>query len=213
MKQEDIKEKAVLLSLANIAKTRVYKYLDRLAHENGLEEQQVRKWYQEGKTGKEIPLELLQEWRMQQGRLFEDYVIKALFPMCSFVRWSNDKHVRVGRNTVSDRSSKYPDLTFEYNGKKFAIECKWQEKEDSRVEIVYFRQHLSNYMDYMENEGIPVYIASAFGKTGASPKTLYVTPLEYIINNVRGKKISIDKLYSCRVKDLKTWLKSEQVKW
>ena len=121
---------------------------------------------------------------MEMFRLHEDngLVLKE---------WQGDKTmVSTNRPTVSTsrplgiicpESNRYPDFVLDYQGKGFAVECKWREKLLPNIEKDLFpRDKMAIYQQFSIDRNIPVYIVLGVGGEPSNPELLYKIPLSEI---------------------------------
>jgi len=118
---------------------------------------------------------------LRKGHAFEDFIV-TLFNERNVVllEWRSDK---TASNGVYPASCSYPDLEFKNRGKlkhRFAIECKW--RNDWRDGGVYWaeRYQIVNYLDYQNQNRIPVLVAIGIGGVPSNPDRLFITPLDHI---------------------------------
>lgn len=193
MTKDDLIHDIALLSLSRANEEHKKAYLRKLAVEAGVNDEELAKLIEDGKRGHGIPDELMPDWNMLQGKLFEEFMASKLSTNHNFERWSNDKNVR---GVIYDPTSKEPDLLYSTKGdNKFAVECKWHNKKGELVRVVKYSDQLNNYKKYQEETGFPVYMAIGYGKSGQDIDELYIVPLDFILEQKdNATNISIDKL-------------------
>ena len=130
-----------------------------------------------------------------KGREFEDFVLE-MFRLHEdnglvLKEWQGDKTmVSTNRPTVSTsrplgiicpESNRYPDFVFDYQGKGFAVECKWREKLSSDMEKDLFsKDKMTIYQKFSTERNLPVFIVLGVGGESSDPELLYVIPLSEI---------------------------------
>ena len=116
-----------------------------------------------------------------KGREFEDYVLE-LFDVrndgdFTLKEWRGDKSL----GDVCPESNRYPDFVFDYQGKGFAVECKWRERLTTNIENDLFSSDkLAIYQQFADERQIPVFIVLGVGGEPCQPKLLYIIPLQEI---------------------------------
>lgn len=116
-----------------------------------------------------------------KGREFEDYVLELfkLYEENGFVlkEWQGDKI----QGDICPESNRYPDFVFDYQGKGFAVECKWREKLLPNIEKDLFStDKMAIYQQFSKDRSIPVYIVLGVGGEPSNPELLYNIPLSEI---------------------------------
>lgn len=113
-----------------------------------------------------------------KGREFEDFVLE-LFNLRDdngFVlkEWQGDKTL----GGICPESNRHPDFVFDYQGKGFAVECKWREKlpPDLSRDILP-EEKVSIYQQFSVARNIPVFIVLGVGGEPSNPELLYNIPL------------------------------------
>ena len=82
---------------------------------------------------------------------------------------------------VCPESNRYPDFVFDYQGKGFAVECKWREKLQLNVEKDLFStDKMAIYQQFSTERNIPVFIVLGVGGEPSNPELLYNIPLSEI---------------------------------
>ena len=130
-----------------------------------------------------------------KGREFEDYVLE-LFNLRDdngFVlkEWQGDKTL----GDICPENNRHPDFVFDYQGKAFAVECKWREKlpQDLRRDILP-DEKVSIYQQFSAEKRIPVFIVLGVGGAPSSPELLYNIPLTEVPSVVSHTKSIVDFL-------------------
>ncbi|MBQ7424107.1 MAG: hypothetical protein IJ549_03720 [Prevotella sp.] len=116
-----------------------------------------------------------------KGREFEDHVLELLniHDDNAFVlkEWQGDKTL----GDICPESNRHPDFVFDYQGKGFAVECKWREKLSSNLEKDLFpADKIAIYQQFSNERNIPVYIVLGVGGEPSSPELLYNIPLQEV---------------------------------
>nr|MCR4816470.1 hypothetical protein [Bacteroidales bacterium] len=113
-----------------------------------------------------------------KGREFEDYVVN-LFDLpnnkkLTLKEWRGDKTLP----GVYPESNSGPDLVFIYDGRPFAIECKWRSHLPKEIEkeLMSADRH-SFFKQYAEEHAMPVYLLLGIGGLPSEPDNLYLTLL------------------------------------
>lgn len=116
-----------------------------------------------------------------KGREFEDYVLELfdLHENSGFVlkEWQGDKTL----GDIWPENNRYPDFVFDYQGKGFAVECKWREKlpHDLSRDILP-EEKVSIYQQFSAERNIPVFIVLGVGGEPSNPDLLYNIPLSEV---------------------------------
>ena len=116
-----------------------------------------------------------------KGREFEDYVLELfkLHKENGFVlkEWQGDKI----HGDICPESNRHPDFVFDYQGKTFAVECKWREKLLPNMEKDLFStDKVAIYQQFSTDRNIPVYIVLGVGGEPSNPELLYNMPLSEV---------------------------------
>lgn len=123
-----------------------------------------------------------------KGREFEDYVLElfSLHEKDGFIlkEWQGDKTtVSTSRplGIICPESNRHPDFVFDYQGKGFAVECKWREKLLPDIEKDLFsNDKIVIYRQFSTDRNIPVFIILGVGGEPSNPELLYNIPLSEI---------------------------------
>ena len=116
-----------------------------------------------------------------KGREFEDYVIALFNPHDGgeliLKEWQGDKSL----GDFQPENNRNPDFVFEYQGKGFAVECKWRERLSPNMEkdLLPFKS-IGCYRQFSQTRHIPVTIVLGVGGEPCAPEWLYLIPLEQI---------------------------------
>lgn len=116
-----------------------------------------------------------------KGREFEDFVLN-LFDnqvgnLLVLKEWQGDKSL----GKLRPENNKHPDFVFIYEGKEFAVECKWRKILGSNLSKELFPEKtLKNYRKFCKERNIPVTIVLGVGGEPCAPELLYFIPLEKI---------------------------------
>ena len=130
-----------------------------------------------------------------KGREFEDYVLE-LFDVrndgdFTLKEWRGDKSL----GDVCPESNRYPDFVFDYQGKGFAVECKWRERLTTNIEKDLFStDKLAIYQQFADERRMPVFIVLGGGGEPCQPELLYIIPLQEIPSVFNSSKTIKDFL-------------------
>lgn len=114
-----------------------------------------------------------------KGREFEDYVLGLFHLHDGFIlkEWQGDKTL----GNICPENNRLPDLVFDYQGKGFAVECKWRAKLPYNINRDLFAtDKLAIYQHYSTDRSIPVFIVLGLGGEPSNPEQLYNIPLSEI---------------------------------
>ena len=129
-----------------------------------------------------------------KGREFEDYVLELfnLHQDNSFVlkEWQGDKTF----GDICPESNRYPDFVFDYQGKGFAVECKWREKLPHNFSRDILPEKVSFYNQFSVERNIPVFIVLGVGGEPSNPELLYNIPLSEVSSVLSHTKSIVEFL-------------------
>lgn len=114
-----------------------------------------------------------------KGREFEDYVID-LFDLpnnkkLTLKEWRGDKSLP----GVYPESNSAPDFVFEYDGKQFAMECKWRNHIPKNIEKELLpAERMASFQQFSTERRMPVYLLLGIGGLPNDPDNLYFTRLD-----------------------------------
>ena len=118
-----------------------------------------------------------------KGREFEDYVV-TFFDLphnekLTLKEWRGDKTLP----GVYPKNNSAPDLVFEYDGRTFAIECKWRRyiSKDIEKELLPTDRQ-NNFRQYTKEHNIPVYLLLGISGLPTNPDSLHLIPLSETIS-------------------------------
>ena len=116
-----------------------------------------------------------------KGREFEDFVLELfnLHEDNGFVlkEWQGDKTL----GDICPESNRHPDFVFNYQGKGFAVECKWREKlPHDLCRDILPEGKVSIYNHFSIERNIPVFIVLGVGGEPSNPELLYTIPLSEV---------------------------------
>ena len=114
-----------------------------------------------------------------KGREFEDYVLEILDVQhndkLTLKEWQGDKSIP----GIYPESNSAPDFVFDYDGKSFAVECKWRSHMPKDIENELLP---ANRMDVLRkfslDRHMPVYLFLGIGGLPNDPEYLYFTLLD-----------------------------------
>jgi len=116
-----------------------------------------------------------------KGREFEDFVLNLfddqVGDLLVLKEWQGDKSL----GKLKPENNKHPDFVFLYDGKEFAVECKWRKILGTNMYKDLFPEKiLKNYRKFREERNIPVTIVLGIGGEPCAPELLYFIPLEKV---------------------------------
>lgn len=123
-----------------------------------------------------------------KGREFEDYVLELLDishnDRLTLKEWRGDKSLP----GIYPESNSAPDFVFEYDGKPFAVECKWRSHLPKDIEKELLpAERLSSFQQFSTDRCMPVYLLLGIGGLPNNPDKLYFTRLD--------KEFSLESLH------------------
>ena len=143
-----------------------------------------------------------------KGREFEDYVLELLdIPhndKLILKEWRGDKSLP----GIYPESNSAPDFVFEYDGKSFAVECKWRNHMPKDIEKELLpANRLAYFQQFSADRHMPVYLLLGVGGLPNDPECLYftctnndfslATLIEGIVLSKDSLSAKIDTLFSC----------------
>lgn len=139
-----------------------------------------------------------------KGREFEDDVID-LFDLpnnkkLTLKEWRGDKSLP----GVYPKNNSAPDLVFEYDGKPFAVECKWRNHLPKDIEKELLpAERMTSFWQFSTDRHMPVYLLLGIGGLPNEPDSLYFTcidkefSLETLSNSdISSKECLLEKIES-----------------
>lgn len=114
-----------------------------------------------------------------KGREFEDYVLEQLGiannDRLTLKEWRGDKSLP----GIYPEGNSNPDLVLEYDGRPFAIECKWRSHlpKDISKELLPL-ERVALFEKYAKERRMPVYLLLGIGGLPSDPDKLYLTQLD-----------------------------------
>ena len=114
-----------------------------------------------------------------KGREFEDYVLELLDVQnndkLTLLEWRGDKSLP----GVYPANNSAPDFVFDYNGKPFAVECKWRNHMPKDIEKELLPQdRMAIFQQYAIHYHMPVYLLLGIGGLPNDPDYLYLSSLD-----------------------------------
>ena len=114
-----------------------------------------------------------------KGREFEDYVVNILdLPnnkKLAFKEWRGDKSLP----GAYPESNSAPDFVFEYDGKPFAVECKWRSHLPKDIEKELLPAgRMASFQQFSIDRHMPVYLLLGIGGLPNDPDRLYFSRLD-----------------------------------
>jgi hypothetical protein len=124
-----------------------------------------------------------------KGREFEDYVLELLdiahSDKLTLKEWRGDKSLP----GVYPESNSAPDFVFEYDGKLFAVECKWRSHLPKDIEKELLPpERMASFQQFSTERCMPVYLLLGIGDLPNDPDNLYFTRLD--------KEFSLETLHN-----------------
>ena len=126
-----------------------------------------------------------------KGREFEDYVVD-LFDIpnnkkLTLKEWRGDKSLP----GIYPESNSAPDFVFEYDGRPFAVECKWRNHLPKDIEKELLpAERMASFQQFSTERRMPVYLLLGIGGLPNDPDNLYFScidkefSIETLLNNV-----------------------------
>ena len=125
-----------------------------------------------------------------KGREFEDYVVDFFdlpnSKKLTLKEWRGDKSLP----GIYPEGNSAPDFVFEYNGKPFAVECKWRNHLPKDIEKELLPpERMASFQQFSTERRMPVYLLLGIGGLPNDPDNLYFTrldedfSLETLLNN------------------------------
>lgn len=130
-----------------------------------------------------------------KGREFEDYVLE-LFDIAhndklSLKEWRGDKSLP----GIYPKSNSAPDFVFEYDGKPFAVECKWRSHLPKDIEKELLpAARMASFQQFSTERRMPVYLLLGIGGLPNDPDNLFFScidkefSVETLVNSVIPSK-------------------------
>ena len=124
-----------------------------------------------------------------KGREFEDYVVD-LFDLpnnkkLTLKEWRGDKSLP----GVYPESNSAPDFVFEYDGKPFAVECKWRSHLSKDIEKELLPpERMASFHQFSTERRMVIYLLLGIGGLPNDPDSLYFTCLD--------KEVSLESLHN-----------------
>ena len=113
-----------------------------------------------------------------KGREFEDYFLELLDVQNNnklvLKEWRGDKSL----HGVYPESNSAPDFVFEYNGKPFAVECKWRNHIPKDIEKeLLSADRMAYFQQFASERSMPVYLLLGIGGLPNAPESFSVVDL------------------------------------
>ena len=130
-----------------------------------------------------------------KGREFENYVVD-LFDIpnnknLTLKEWRGDKSLP----GIYPESNSAPDFVFEYDGKQFAVECKWRSHLPKDIEKELLpAERMASFQQFSTERRMPVYLLLGIGGLPNDPDNLYFScidkefSVETLVNSVIPSK-------------------------
>jgi len=132
-----------------------------------------------------------------KGREFEDYVLELLGvannDKLTLKEWRGDKSLP----GIYPEGNSNPDLVLEYDGRPFAIECKWRSHlpQDTSKELLP-PDRVALFAKYSQKNKLPVFLLLGIGGLPSDPDLLYLVPVKENLSatDILNEKIKADQL-------------------
>lgn len=132
-----------------------------------------------------------------KGREFEDYVLELLGvadnDKLTLKEWRGDKSLP----GIYPEGNSNPDLVLEYDGKSFAIECKWRSHmpQDISKELLP-PDRVALFAKYSQKNKLPVFLLLGIGGLPSDPDLLYLVPVKENLSatDILNEEIKADQL-------------------
>lgn len=114
-----------------------------------------------------------------KGREFEDYVLEQMDiqgnDKLTLKEWRGDKSMP----GIYPENNSAPDFVFEYDGKPFAVECKWRNHmpKDIEKELIP-TDRIDFFQQFSTDRHMPIYLLLGVGGLPNDPDYLYFTCLD-----------------------------------
>ena len=113
-----------------------------------------------------------------KGREFEDYVLEQLGiannDRLTLKEWRGDKSLP----GIYPEGNSHPDFVFDYDGRAFAIECKWRSHMPKDIEKELLpSSRMATFSQYSNKNRIPVYLLLGIGGLPSDPEQLFFVSL------------------------------------
>ena len=137
-----------------------------------------------------------------KGREFEDYVVDFFdlpnSKKLTLKEWRGDKSLP----GIYPESNSAPDFVFEYDGKPFAVECKWRSHLPKDIEKELLpAERMASFQQFSTERRMVVYLLLGIGGLPNDPDSLYFTRLdkefsvETLLNNdIPSKECLLEKI-------------------
>ncbi len=139
-----------------------------------------------------------------KGREFEDYLLELLDmahnDRLTLKEWRGDKSLP----GIYPESNSAPDFVFVYDGKPFAVECKWRNHLPKDIEKELLPPvRMDSFQQFSTDRHMPAYLLLGIGGLPNDPDNLYFTRLdkdfsvETLLNNdIPSKECLLEKISS-----------------
>ena len=132
-----------------------------------------------------------------KGREFEDHVLELLGvannDKLTLKDWRGDKSLP----GIYPESNSNPDLVLEYDGKPFAIECKWRNHMPADIgKEVLPPDRVALFAKYFQKNKLPVFLLLGIGGLPSDPDLLYLVPVKENLSatDILNEEIKADQL-------------------
>lgn len=132
-----------------------------------------------------------------KGREFEDHVLELLGvadnDKLTLKEWRGDKSLP----GIYPEGNSNPDLVLEYDGRPFAIECKWRSHmpQDISKELLP-PDRVALFAKYSQKNKLPVFLLLGIGGLPSDPDLLYLVPVKENLSatDILNEEIKADQL-------------------
>lgn len=132
-----------------------------------------------------------------KGREFEDHVLELLGvadnDKLTLKEWRGDKSLP----GIYPEGNSNPDLVLEYDGRPFAIECKWRSHmpQDISKELLP-SDRVALFAKYSQKNKLPVFLLLGIGGLPSDPDLLYLVPVKENLSatDILNEEIKADQL-------------------
>lgn len=132
-----------------------------------------------------------------KGREFEDHVLELLGvannDKLTLKEWRGDKSLP----GIYPEGNSNPDLVLEYDGRPFAIECKWRSHmpKDISKELLP-PDRVALFAKYSQKNKLPVFLLLGIGGLPSDPDLLYLVPVKENLSatDILNEEIKADQL-------------------
>ena len=132
-----------------------------------------------------------------KGREFEDHVLELLGvadnDKLTLKEWRGDKSLP----GIYPEGNSNPDLVLEYDGRPFAIECKWRSHMPNDISKELLPpDRVALFAKYSQKNKLPVFLLLGIGGLPSDPDLLYLVPVKENLSatDILNEEIKADQL-------------------